>query len=220
MKLISVLPKFLNELEFSSQDSFSAYKKKHPQMRASTKVKIAGKDTTVGDASKNEPGILKKLGSKLFGKSKVEMPKLKTDHPLNKMKVYDTKSKKQVSIEKIMDEPDKYKHLAADVQSMIDLDPKGKKALNAIEKAKQKRREKEKERSAYNKKAAADRERALKNPKKPKSSRSKSGGYSSYDIGGGFGGGSSSGGSFGGSSGGFGGFGGGGFGGAGAGGSW
>lgn len=218
MKLKSVLPKFLNELEFSSQDSFSAYKKRHPNMRASTKVKIAGKDTTVGDASKKDSNIFSKIGSKLFGKSNSEMPKLKTDHPLNKMSVYDTKSKKPVSIEKIMDEPDKYKHLAADVQSMIDLDPTGKKALNAIEKSKEKRKEKEKERSAYNKKSAADRERALKNPKSSTSKSKKD--KEEDDDEDFFGGGSLGSKSFGGSSGGFGGFGGGSFGGAGAGGNW
>ena len=219
MKLKSVLPKFLNELEFSSQDSFSAYKKRHPNMRASTKVKIAGKDTTVGDASKKDSNIFSKIGSKLFGKSNSEMPKLKPDHPLNKMSVYDTKSKKPVSIKKIMDEPGNYKHLAADVQSMIDLDPTGKKALNAMEKSKEKRKEKEKERSAYNKKSAADRERALKNPKSStsKSEKDKEEEDDDEDF---FGGGSLGSKSFGGSSGGFGGFGGGSFGGAGAGGNW
>ena len=135
MKLTSVLPKFINELEFSSQDSFTAYKKRHPQMRPTTKVKIAGKETTVGDASKKDSNIFSKIGSKLFGKSKVEMPKLKPDHPLNVMKVYDTKSKKQVSIKKIMDEPDNYQHLAADVQSMIDLDPTGEKGWDGTEKS-------------------------------------------------------------------------------------
>jgi hypothetical protein len=41
----------LNELEFSHQASFDAYKKTH-KMRPDTKVKIAGKDTTAGKASK------------------------------------------------------------------------------------------------------------------------------------------------------------------------
>ena len=214
MKLISVLPKYLYELEFSSQDSFNAYKKKHTKMRPTTKVKIAGKETTVGDASKKDSNIISKIGSKIFGKSKVEMPKLNNNHPLNRMKIFDTKSKKQILIKKIMDEPDTYNHLAADVQSMIDLDPTGKKALNVIKKRKEKRKEKEKEISAYNKKAQLDRERALKNPK---SSKSKSRKYGSYDTGGGGFGGTSGGfGGFGGS----GGFGGGSFGGAGAGGSW
>lgn len=45
------LKQLLNEIDFSSQASFDAYKKAH-KMRDTTKVNVAGKSTTVGAASK------------------------------------------------------------------------------------------------------------------------------------------------------------------------
>ena len=56
----------LQELEFTHQASFDAYRKNH-KMRPDTRVKIAGKETTVKDASK-EKSLLQKIGAKLFGK--------------------------------------------------------------------------------------------------------------------------------------------------------
>ena len=48
---IALIKTRLQELEFSHQASFDAYKKNH-KMRPDTKVKIAGKETTVADASR------------------------------------------------------------------------------------------------------------------------------------------------------------------------
>jgi len=49
MKLINLIP--LQEIEFSTQKAFDTYSKAH-KLRPDTKVKIAGKNTTAGQASK------------------------------------------------------------------------------------------------------------------------------------------------------------------------
>jgi uncharacterized membrane protein YgcG len=236
----------LNELEFSHQASFDAYKKTH-KMRPDTKVKIAGKDTTAGEASK-KPGMLQKLGAKLFGKKEepIQMPKIDPKNPLNKLKVFDLKRGSDVSVEKIVQNPEKYKHLTAKVQSLVDVDPEGKEAAVKLDKEKkrnkkaaqmrkdfkekqlQKQKELEKWREENPELAAKMDAEEAERKKKEEEERIKarnrrikmlgrdSGSDTSYGRSG-FG---SSG--FGGSSGGsgFGGFGGGSFGGAGAGGSW
>ena len=50
MKLVDLVP--LQEIDFPNQKAFDTYNKQH-KLRPSTKVKIAGKTTTVGQASKN-----------------------------------------------------------------------------------------------------------------------------------------------------------------------
>lgn len=218
----------LQELEFKHQASFDAYKKNH-KMRPDTKVKIAGKETTVADASKGK-NIFQKIGAKLFGKKEpIEMPKLDPKNPINKIMVWDDERGSHVTIRKALENPDKYKHLAADIQSMVDVDPDGKKAQKYIDKKNKRRREAEAERKAFNKKAADLKKWREENPelakkkddeeraKRRKLNRSSSSDWNYGDSGGsggfgGFGGGSSGGG--------FGGFGGGSFGGGGAGGSW
>ena len=50
-QLKELIKKSIDELDFKSQDAFDAYNKKH-KMRKTTKVNIAGKDTTAGDAKK------------------------------------------------------------------------------------------------------------------------------------------------------------------------
>lgn len=222
----------LQELEFKHQASFDAYKKRH-KMRPDTKVTIAGKETTVKDASKGK-NIFQKIGAKLFGKKEepIEMPKLDPKNPINRIMLNDPKRGNRVTIGKIMQDPDKYKHMAADVQMTIDLDPDGKKAQKYIDRKNKKRRDAEAERKAFNKKAAdlkkwreenpelakkKDDEERAKRRKRNRSSSSDwnygdSGGSGGFGGFGGFGGGSSGGG--------FGGFGGGSFGGGGAGGSW
>lgn len=243
---IAFIKNRLNELEFSHQASFDAYKKTH-KMRPDTKVKIAGKDTTAGEASK-KPGMLQKLGAKLFGKKEepIQMPKLDPKNPINNLKVFDVKRGSDISVGKIVQNPDKYAHLAAKVQSLVDVDPEGKEAAAKIEKQKKRSKEtaqmrkdfkekqlqKQKELEKWRKEnpelaAKMDAEEAERKKKeeeeriKARNRRIKmmgrdSGSDTSYSRSG-FG---SSG--FGGSSGGsgFGGFGGGSFGGAGAGGSW
>jgi hypothetical protein len=54
MKRIKLFEEFLNELEFKDVESFNSYKSKLKRgMNASTKVSIAGKETTVGDIEKS-----------------------------------------------------------------------------------------------------------------------------------------------------------------------
>lgn len=75
MKLRNLIK--VNELDFSSQAEFDNYKKNH-KMRPSTKVNIAGKQTTVANASKGDGK------SNVFGK--------KTNNPTKTKgsSVYDT----------------------------------------------------------------------------------------------------------------------------------
>jgi uncharacterized membrane protein YgcG len=236
----------LNELEFTHQASFDAYKKTH-KMRPDTKVKIAGKDTTAGEASK-KPGMLQKLGAKLFGKKEepIQMPKIDPKNPINNLKVFDLKRGSDVSVGKIVQNPEKYKHLAAKVQSLVDVDPEGKEDAIKLDKEKKRRKETEKMRKDYKEKelqkqkelekwrkenpelaAKMDKEEAERKKKeeeeriKDRNRRIKMlrrGSGSDTDYGSSKFGSSGFGGSSGGS--GFGGFGGGSFGGAGAGGSW
>ena len=64
MKLINLVP--LKEIDFKNQDQFDAYSKAH-ELRPTTKVTIAGKVTTAGQAAqKSEPT----KGSSVFGKDK------------------------------------------------------------------------------------------------------------------------------------------------------
>jgi hypothetical protein len=49
MKLVNLIP--LKEIDFRNQDAFDAYHKQH-QLRPDTKVTIAGKATTAGQAAK------------------------------------------------------------------------------------------------------------------------------------------------------------------------
>jgi hypothetical protein len=60
MKLVDLIP--LQEIEFASQKSFDTYSKNH-KLRPTTKVKIAGKTTTAGQASKVK-------GTSVFGGDK------------------------------------------------------------------------------------------------------------------------------------------------------
>jgi len=239
---IAFIKNRLQELEFTHQASFDAYRKNH-KMRPDTKVKIAGKETTVKDASK-EKSLLQKIGAKLFGKKEepVPMPKVDPKSPLNKIMLYDPERGSRVTIGKMLQNPEKYKHMAADVQSMVDIDPDGTKAQKYLDKKKQRRKEAEAERKAFNKKEADRKKWREENPElakkqddeeraareKREKERRKRSGYSSSDSyggssGGGFGSSGGGFGSFGGGSssgGGFGGFGGGSFGGGGASGDW
>jgi uncharacterized membrane protein YgcG len=157
IKLIELIPKSqlnfvkqtnLKELEFKTQGSFDAYKKRH-KMRPDTKVKIAGKEMTVAAATK-KPGFFKKLKTTIFGKP-VEMPKpLNAKNPLNnKIIAYNTSTLfptldnlKHVTIGQALKNPEKYKHLAKQIQSIIDADPDGKEYKKHIDfREKQKKRE-------------------------------------------------------------------------------
>ena len=66
------LKQLLNEIDFSSQASFDAYKEKH-KVRDTTKVNIAGKETTAGAASKKS--VSPKAEPKKKEEPKKEEPK-------------------------------------------------------------------------------------------------------------------------------------------------
>jgi hypothetical protein len=71
------LKNLINEIDFSSQAAFDAYKEKH-KVRDTTKVKIAGKETTAGAASKKSVSIPKggaSANSKKVEPKKAEEPK-------------------------------------------------------------------------------------------------------------------------------------------------
>jgi len=65
MKLVNLIP--LKEIDFRNQDAFDAYIKKH-DIRPSTKVTIAGKTTTAGQAAKQSAAPVK--GTSVFGGDK------------------------------------------------------------------------------------------------------------------------------------------------------
>ena len=62
MKLVNLIP--LKEIDFKNQDQFDAYVKQH-ELRPATKVTIAGKVTTAGQAAKDSKPT---KGSSVFGK--------------------------------------------------------------------------------------------------------------------------------------------------------
>ncbi len=64
MRLVNLIP--LKEIDFKNQDQFDAYIKQH-ELRPDTKVTIAGKVTTAGQATKNSEPV---KGSSVFGKDK------------------------------------------------------------------------------------------------------------------------------------------------------
>ena len=74
------------------------------------------------------------------------MPKLDPKNPINKTQVWDDKRGSFITVGKALENPDKYKHLAADIQSKIDTDPDGGKAQKYLDKkSKEKKSQKEKE---------------------------------------------------------------------------
>ena len=68
------LKKLLNEINFGSQAAFDAYKEKH-KVRDTTKVNIAGKETTAGAASKKSDSETKPKGGASASSKKVEPKK-------------------------------------------------------------------------------------------------------------------------------------------------
>lgn len=65
---IALIKQRLQELEFGTQKAFDTYKKNH-DMRPDTKVKVAGKNTTVAQASKSG-GNGKSKGTSVFATNK------------------------------------------------------------------------------------------------------------------------------------------------------
>jgi hypothetical protein len=68
------LKQLLNEINFGSQAAFDAYKEKH-KVRDTTKVNIAGKETTAGAASKKSDSVSKPKGGASASSKKVEPKK-------------------------------------------------------------------------------------------------------------------------------------------------
>ena len=68
------LKQLLSEINFGSQASFDAYKEKH-KVRDTTKVNIAGKETTAGAASKKSDSVSKPKGGASASSKKVEPKK-------------------------------------------------------------------------------------------------------------------------------------------------
>ena len=79
MRLINLIP--LKEIDFSSQGAFDTYSKAH-KLRPDTKVKIAGKTTTAGQAAKVK-------GTSVFGGDKKPDASLNGISTLNKPKSKD-----------------------------------------------------------------------------------------------------------------------------------
>lgn len=137
MRLIDLIP--LNELDFTNQDSFDAYKKNH-KLRPDTEISIAGKKTTAGQASK-PVGLLKKITTNLFGKKEEPSTPIKLDpkHPLNKKTIYTPKG--DVTIGKMLSNPEKYKKYIPDIQAAIDTDPNGEKFAKSYDKRQKEKRD-------------------------------------------------------------------------------
>jgi hypothetical protein len=68
------LKQLLNEIDFGSQAAFDAYKEKH-KVRDTTKVNIAGKETTAGVASKKSDSASKPKGGASTSSKKAEPKK-------------------------------------------------------------------------------------------------------------------------------------------------
>jgi hypothetical protein len=80
MKLVDLIP--LQEIEFSTQKAFDTYNKQH-KLRPTTKVKIAGKETTAGQAAKVK-------GTSVFGdKTKVDTKKYDASGETDYFEEYD-----------------------------------------------------------------------------------------------------------------------------------
>ena len=79
MRLVNLIP--LQEIDFASQKGFDAYNKAH-KLRPDTKVTIAGKKTTAGQASKVK-------GTSVFGGDKKPDASLNGTSALNKPKSKD-----------------------------------------------------------------------------------------------------------------------------------
>ena len=91
MRLINLSP--LQEIDFASQKGFDAYSKQH-KLRPDTKVKIAGKTTTAGQASKVK-------GTSVFGGDKKSDASLNGISTLNKVKPKDLESSVENHLNKV-----------------------------------------------------------------------------------------------------------------------
>ena len=91
MRLVNLIP--LQEIDFASQGAFDTYNKQH-KLRPDTKVKIAGKTTTAGQASKVK-------GTSVFGGDKKSDASLNGISTLNKPKSKDLESSIENHLNKI-----------------------------------------------------------------------------------------------------------------------
>ena len=111
-----LIRKRMKEMDFKSQKSFNAYNAKH-KMRKTTKVNIAGKETTAGDAS---GGDKKKVKDPKSNTKKVEKTKKSSKEAekieKNMMNAADSANAKMDAQEWLMDKGniDSYNKMAAD----------------------------------------------------------------------------------------------------------
>jgi hypothetical protein len=107
MKLLDLIP--LKEIDFSSQKAFDAYNQKH-KMKPDTKVTIAGKKTTAGQAAQKSEPV---KGASVFGnKTKSTDVKSKAKELLSKSDYTDK------SVSKLKDTADDlYNDLGVDADS-------------------------------------------------------------------------------------------------------
>jgi hypothetical protein len=61
-KLREIIREVIREMDFKNKESFRDYQSKH-KMRPTTKISIAGKETTAGKASKSGGGLLKQTST-------------------------------------------------------------------------------------------------------------------------------------------------------------
>ncbi len=96
-KLRKFIKDIIREIEFKDEESFKKYKSKH-KMRSSTKVKIGGKETTVGDASSGDVSV--KVQQKPKEKKKMNKSEQKK-HAINfmdKLDIYPYRMRSMVLI--------------------------------------------------------------------------------------------------------------------------
>lgn len=127
------LKTLINEINFASQAAFDAYKDKH-KMRDTTKVKVAGKETTAGAASK------KSAAAKEEPKKKAETPKkdpvtsVASRAQMVPKKIASWADKNRVDLSKISDDLLSNKLDVFDFQTAINGQPGNKYAKDIIAK--------------------------------------------------------------------------------------
>jgi len=157
MKLINLIS--LNELEFDTHQAFDNYTQAH-KLRPDTKVKVAGKVTTAGQAAKDavavkgtpvfgatppapkkDRGMVGNFIHSLFGHDNEDKPFERIDldpkHPINNAYVYSPKGGSSVKVSTALANQSKYRDMLPAIKKMIEADPNGEKAAAKNKKAKE-----------------------------------------------------------------------------------
>ena len=111
MKLVNLIP--LKEIDFPSQKAFDTYNKQH-KLRPDTKVNIAGKNTTAGQAAQSSTPV---KGTSVFGND----TSLSSMIPNKATQKYDPATAFNQKVSKMTDNND---HSAAAVELAIYMDDK------------------------------------------------------------------------------------------------